>query len=155
MRLGRLAAMLAVSGALAACQIFDPAPHPSSPGPWFLFAIKPVRVGLAGCGELDPLFTRNHLVTVTGNSAKVAATGGIDMMLPEVAPGIFQSDLMRDNLRLVVAFDKQHQTRTLLISEATRGCRWYGEARDQTLPEWWRATWPATTDWWRGELNGK
>ena len=149
MRIGRIAATLAVSGALAACQVFDPAPHPSSPGPWFLFEIKPVRANLDGCRDYDAAFTRNHLVTVTGPSAKVASGGGIDMVLPQVTPGLYQSDTWRANLRLVVAFDKQHQTRTLVISEATLGCRWTGEARDHTVQEWWRARWPDATDWWR------
>jgi len=149
MRIGRIAAMLAVGGTVAACQVFDPAPHPSSPGPWFLFAVTPVRPGLDGCSALDAAFTRNHLVTITGDRAKVASGGGIDTELPQVTPGLYESDVMRDNLRLVVAFDKQHQTRTLVISEASFGCRWTGEARDHTLPEWWRATWPKTTDWWR------
>lgn len=150
MSLTKPAAIAAIALALAGCDaVFDPGPPKASEGPTFLFEPVAVRPALEVCDQFDQAFSRSHTVTVAGERVSVKSTGGVEAELPRVAPGIFRTQFSRDNLQLVVAFDAQRATRTLMITEVRNGCRWIAESRGTELPGWWQTRWPDYTGWWR------
>ena len=159
MQIGRLAACATAAASLAACDlVFDPGPPAASAGPDYVFEMVPVRPALAICGDLDTPFSLDHRVSVSvapdratirpiGTSADRGAEA-LSMDVPQIVPGLYRSETNRGGLRLVVSFDNQHQTKTLVISEVTNGCRWTGETRGPNkmggTPQW-----PRLTEWWR------
>lgn len=150
MKCGRTAFAMLAAGALGACDlVFDPGPPAASSGPTYLFTMTAVRPALEVCVLYDEAFTRNHVVTVNGNKATIQSEGSPDILAPKVAPGVYWTEIMRDQLRMTVAFDDQAQTRTLVITEVYNGCRWTGESRGPDGVPLWVPTWPKTTGWWR------
>lgn len=150
MGFGKVLGALAAAVSLSACDlVFDPGPPAPTKGNIFLFEITPVRPALEVCERYDKAFSRNHTVTVGANSISIASNGGIATQAPLVAPGIYRTELMQDNLRMAIAFEDQHQTRSLVITELTNGCRWAGESRGPNEADWMVPRWPKATSWWR------
>jgi hypothetical protein len=160
MRFGRLAVCATAAASLTACDlVWDPGPPAAGAGPDYVFEMVPVRPAMAICGDLDAPFSLDHRVSVTvaGDRATIKATGkptdrvgeALSMDVPQIVPGLYRSETARAGLRLVVSFDNQHQTKTLVISEVTNGCRWTGETRGPDKMGRSVGKWPRTTDWWR------
>jgi|KBSSwiStaDraftv2_1062776.scaffolds.fasta_scaffold321226_2 hypothetical protein len=150
MKLTKFCLALAALGGLAACDmIFDPGPPAPSSGPIFLFPMYAVRPALPICEQFDADFSRDHTATVTGATVNIASGTDVVANLPLVVPGVYRGEFIRSNLRFVVAYDEQHETRTLEITELTDGCRWIGQSRGPGV-RWTPALkWPTATDWWR------
>ena len=72
--------------------------------------------------------SRQHTVTIVGDTAVVKSTGGIDDVAKQVTPGVYRTKFSTGGATLDIVFDKSASPVTLSASEPKLGCKWSGAA---------------------------
>ncbi|MGE0154026.1 MAG: hypothetical protein AB7R90_15530 [Reyranellaceae bacterium] len=83
------------------------------------------NVGL--CIELDTSLRREHTLTVTGDAATLASSGGIRANMKQISPKVYENATVQmgaNQFRSVADLSKTPAT--LTISDNRLGCRWSG-----------------------------
>jgi hypothetical protein len=77
---------------------------------------------MASCLRLAPQFEREHTLTVSGDSVRVSAPGGLSERMKPVKPGVYESVLEMSGERLDYVADLG--ARTFSVKGNNLGCRW-------------------------------
>jgi hypothetical protein len=80
------------------------------------------------CMALDATLSRQHTVTIVGDTAVVKSAGGIDDVAKQVSPGVYRTKLSVSGATLDIVFDVSTSPKTLSATEAKLGCKWSGAA---------------------------
>lgn len=89
--------------------------------------LEPEAKNVGLCMEIDSALRREHTLTVTGATAKVASSGGVKANMKQTAAKTYENALvqMGPNQFKIVA-DLNKKPATMVITDNRMGCRWSG-----------------------------
>lgn len=89
--------------------------------------LEPEAKNVGPCMEIDSALRREHTLTVTGATAKLASSGGVKANMKQTPAKTYENALvqMGPNQFKIVA-DLNKKPATMVITDNRMGCRWSG-----------------------------
>jgi hypothetical protein len=89
--------------------------------------LEPERSNVGLCNELDTTMRREHTVTVTGATAKVTGSGGVNANMKQTSPKMFEATSVQMGAnQFKITADVSKAPGSLLVTDNRLGCRWSG-----------------------------
>ena len=115
---------IALATAIAAVAAASVAQQPAA----FSVRLEKSDQNPTGCTALDPAMSRQHTVTIVGNTAVVKSAGGIDDVAKQTTPGVYKTKFAISGATLDIVVDTTSSPRTLTATAPRMGCKWTGAA---------------------------
>lgn len=122
-----MTARLGLDGVIAVSMILAAGSALAQEPATYAFRLTASKSNVGTCKALDANMSRVHTLTVSGDKAVIASSGGVDDDMKAAGAGIYRTDFRLGRVGLVVVANVAKSPRTLVVTEPREGCRWSGE----------------------------